>query len=154
MKNIVVLGSTGSIGESTIRILEEFPEKFHTVALVANRRLNRLVEQGRSIQAERLITADLSLKEELQTAASNSFQVGAGEDAITKALEQEDCQWAAELCDVLINSGQELYFAREKKAQSLLGISRLDTSATGRHYYITCARELEAENREQGGPKE
>lgn len=67
--------------------------------------------------------------------------------AITKAVEQQDFQWAAELCDVLLHSGLETRFAREKKAQSLLGISKLDTSATGRHYYITCAKELEEENR-------
>lgn len=95
----------------------------------------------------------LSPKEQADRTIALAGGVDGVKSAITKALEQEDCQWAAELCDVLMNSGQELHFAREKKAQSLLGISRLDTSATGRHYYITCARELEAENREQGEPK-
>lgn len=91
----------------------------------------------------------LSPKEQADRTIALAGGVDKVKAAITTAVEQQDFQWAAELCDVLLHSGCEPYFAREKKAQSLLGISKLDTSATGRHYYITCAKELEDENRRQ-----
>ncbi|PHJ17849.1 1-deoxy-d-xylulose 5-phosphate reductoisomerase [Cystoisospora suis] len=45
-RRIVLLGSTGSIGRSTLEVVEEYPERFGVVGLAANgSRLPRLVEQ-------------------------------------------------------------------------------------------------------------
>ncbi len=35
MKRIAILGSTGSIGKSTLQIVEAFPERFSVVSLAA-----------------------------------------------------------------------------------------------------------------------
>lgn len=45
MKNLAVLGSTGSIGVSTLAIVERFPERFRVVALAAGKNLSKLKEQ-------------------------------------------------------------------------------------------------------------
>jgi 1-deoxy-D-xylulose-5-phosphate reductoisomerase len=45
MKNIVVLGSTGSIGEQTLQVACEFPDRLKIAGLAARRNLNRLLEQ-------------------------------------------------------------------------------------------------------------
>ena len=37
MKNLVVLGSTGSIGTQTLDVVRDNPELFHVSVLVANR---------------------------------------------------------------------------------------------------------------------
>ena len=50
MKRIAVLGSTGSIGVSTLDIVGRFPEKFCVVALAAGKNLTTLIEQIRSFQ--------------------------------------------------------------------------------------------------------
>jgi 1-deoxy-D-xylulose-5-phosphate reductoisomerase len=42
---IAVLGSTGSIGRSTLEVVRRHPERFQVVALGANRNVERLVEQ-------------------------------------------------------------------------------------------------------------
>ncbi|HMB16317.1 MAG TPA: 1-deoxy-D-xylulose-5-phosphate reductoisomerase, partial [Pelovirga sp.] len=39
MKKIAVLGSTGSIGVSTLQIVEEFPDAYQVVALTAGANL-------------------------------------------------------------------------------------------------------------------
>lgn len=65
--------------------------------------------------------------------------------AAREALADGDFQWCAELCDLLLPLGVEP--ARQVKAKALLGLARLETSANGRHYYISYAKELEA-----GGP--
>lgn len=45
MKNISVLGSTGSIGRSALEVVEAFPERFRVVALAAGRSVERLAGQ-------------------------------------------------------------------------------------------------------------
>ena len=45
MIGVAVLGSTGSIGESTLDVLAQHPDKFRVVALGARKNSARLAEQ-------------------------------------------------------------------------------------------------------------
>jgi 1-deoxy-D-xylulose-5-phosphate reductoisomerase len=45
VRTIALLGSTGSIGVSTLALVREFPERFHVHGLVAGRNLARLAKQ-------------------------------------------------------------------------------------------------------------
>ncbi len=45
MKNLAVLGSTGSIGTSTLSLCESFPDRFRPVALAAGRNLETILAQ-------------------------------------------------------------------------------------------------------------
>src|SRR6185437_12121044 len=47
MKRIAILGSTGSIGRSTLNVAESYPERFQVVSLAAGRNLERAFEQAR-----------------------------------------------------------------------------------------------------------
>ena len=46
MKNIAILGSTGSIGRSTLSVVESFPDRFQVVTLAAGRNLDLAFEQA------------------------------------------------------------------------------------------------------------
>jgi 1-deoxy-D-xylulose-5-phosphate reductoisomerase len=48
MKHIAILGSTGSIGRSTLSVAESYPERFQIVALAAGANLNGAFEQART----------------------------------------------------------------------------------------------------------
>jgi alkyl sulfatase BDS1-like metallo-beta-lactamase superfamily hydrolase len=61
---------------------------------------------------------------------------------IKKSIESNDPQFAIELCDLLIASKNTNKIAKTLKAECLLALSKLETSANGRHYYIACAKEL------------
>lgn len=52
MKKLSVLGSTGSIGVSTLTIAEQFPDRFRVVALAAGKNLIKLKEQMRLFKPE------------------------------------------------------------------------------------------------------
>ena len=52
MRKLAVLGSTGSIGVSTLSIVERFPERFRVVALAAGKNLSKLKEQVSLFQPE------------------------------------------------------------------------------------------------------
>ena len=47
MKRIAILGSTGSIGRSTLSVAESYPERFQIVALAAGSNLDAAFEQAR-----------------------------------------------------------------------------------------------------------
>lgn len=44
MQNVCVLGATGSIGQSTLKILAQYPEQYQVYALTAQSRINELAE--------------------------------------------------------------------------------------------------------------
>ena len=45
MIRVAILGSTGSIGRSTLAVVERHPERFRVVSLAANRSIEALSEQ-------------------------------------------------------------------------------------------------------------
>ena len=47
MKNVVLLGSTGSIGTSTVKVVEDLPERFRLIGLAAGNNVELLREQIR-----------------------------------------------------------------------------------------------------------
>jgi 1-deoxy-D-xylulose-5-phosphate reductoisomerase len=52
MKNVVLLGSTGSIGTSTIKVVEDLPDRLRLVGLAAGRNRELLIEQTRRFAPE------------------------------------------------------------------------------------------------------
>lgn len=75
MKNISILGSTGSIGVSTLQVVEQFPEHFQVIALAAGRNADLLINQIRRFRPRLAAVMD----QELAT-------------IVTAALGQEDLQ--------------------------------------------------------------
>jgi 1-deoxy-D-xylulose-5-phosphate reductoisomerase len=52
MRTIALLGSTGSIGVSTLRLVREFPDIFRVHGMVAGKNLNRLARQVKEFHPE------------------------------------------------------------------------------------------------------
>ncbi|MBK9251018.1 MAG: 1-deoxy-D-xylulose-5-phosphate reductoisomerase [Proteobacteria bacterium] len=61
MIGVAVLGSTGSIGESTLDVLRQHPDRFRAVALTAHRNAERLFAQCVEFRPEVALIADASL---------------------------------------------------------------------------------------------
>lgn len=64
---------------------------------------------------------------------------------IEMSIAKEEMQWATELCDILLDAQVKVEQAREYKSQCLEWLGRMQTSANGRHYYLSVAKELQAE---------
>ena len=45
MKNIGILGSTGSIGTQTLKVIDQYPEKFNVKYLSCHENIKLLIEQ-------------------------------------------------------------------------------------------------------------
>jgi 1-deoxy-D-xylulose-5-phosphate reductoisomerase len=67
MKRISILGSTGSIGRSTLRVVEAYPERFEVIALAAGRNIDGAFEQARRWKPRLLSLADGQDAESLGT---------------------------------------------------------------------------------------
>lgn len=87
IKNIAILGSTGSIGTQTLDIISEYPDKFRAVVLTARRNWRLLAEQARKFNPLLVVISEedsyVHLKEAL---ADTSVKVLAGSEAITDAV--------------------------------------------------------------------
>ncbi len=67
MKRISILGSTGSIGRSTLSVVESYPERFEVIALAAGRNIDAVFEQARRWKPQLLSVADEQDAETLRT---------------------------------------------------------------------------------------
>ncbi len=85
-RSITILGSTGSVGCSTVDLLLRNRERFEIEALTANRNLALLVEQARKLRPRMAAIADPRLGSALSEAlADTSIETGAGTAAVAEA---------------------------------------------------------------------
>ena len=93
MKSVTILGSTGSIGKSTVDIIRRHPDDYRVVALTGNKNIALLAEQAKQLNAEVAVTADKNNYAALKDALSgSSIRVEAGDDAV-KAAAGLDADW-------------------------------------------------------------
>jgi len=85
-KTVTVLGSTGSVGQSTVSLLLEHPGRWDVAALAAGSDAVKLAEQARLLNARFAAIADTSQAKVLEEAlAGTGIEVGAGADAVIEA---------------------------------------------------------------------
>ena len=57
MKQIAILGSTGSIGTQALQVIEEHPDQYEAYVLTANNRVEELIAQARRFKPCLLYTS-------------------------------------------------------------------------------------------------
>ena len=67
MKRIAILGSTGSIGRSTLSIVESFPDRFSVVSMAAGNNVELAFEQARRWRPQILSMANPKAADQLQS---------------------------------------------------------------------------------------
>ena len=89
VKQLCILGSTGSIGTQTLDVVRAYPERYGVYALCANRSINLLVAQAKEFHPEVVCIADESLYEALSSQLSAIHfegKVWTGADAIAEVV--------------------------------------------------------------------
>lgn len=84
MKNVVVLGSTGSIGTSTIKVAEDLPDKMRLVGLAAGGNAELLLEQARKFEPAMISVNDPAKAKELADTLGTSVEVHCGNEGLLK----------------------------------------------------------------------
>jgi 1-deoxy-D-xylulose-5-phosphate reductoisomerase len=80
-KRVVVLGSTGSIGESALKVARDIPDRMTVVGLAALRSVDKLAAQAREFGVRQLALSNGALREDLRAAAPPA-QVHEGEEGL------------------------------------------------------------------------
>ena len=84
-RRMSIFGVTGSIGESTVDLLQR-TQGYQVVALSGGRNVRRLAELARTLRAEVAVVADAALLPDLRAAlAGSGVEAAAGPDAIIEA---------------------------------------------------------------------
>jgi 1-deoxy-D-xylulose-5-phosphate reductoisomerase len=97
-KRVVVLGATGSIGESALKVAHDIPERVEIVGLAANSNAQKLAAQANRVRPKALCLVDESKLGELRSALDYEPQVFSGE----KGLVEIACLAEAEMVLVAV----------------------------------------------------
>ena len=85
-RSVTILGATGSVGRSTLDLVQRHPDRFDVMALTANRDVEGLAAAARETRARLAVIGDESLFGALKDAlAGTSTEVAAGPDAVIDA---------------------------------------------------------------------
>jgi 1-deoxy-D-xylulose-5-phosphate reductoisomerase len=86
MKTVTILGATGSVGTSTLDLVERAPDQFRVVALTANCDVQRLAAAAIRTRAQHAVVADESCLPALRDAlAGSDVKAAGGADAVCEA---------------------------------------------------------------------
>lgn len=85
-RSITIIGSTGSVGQSTADLIDREPEHYNVEALVAGNSVEALAEQARRLRARLAVVANPQRYRALKDAlAGTTVEAAAGPEAVVEA---------------------------------------------------------------------
>jgi 1-deoxy-D-xylulose-5-phosphate reductoisomerase len=84
MKNVVLLGSTGSIGLSTLQVVADIPKRARLIGLAANENLDVLMDQAHKLRPKAVALANTDKCQLLKQKLDGHTKVLCGEDCLVK----------------------------------------------------------------------
>jgi 1-deoxy-D-xylulose-5-phosphate reductoisomerase len=93
LTNLTILGSTGSIGLSTLDVIRRHPQRYRVLALCAHTQIDRLFDQCVEFQPAHAVVRDACLAEQLAlrlAAAGCETSVEYGPEALVRMAERPD----------------------------------------------------------------
>ncbi len=97
-KKIAILGSTGSIGEQTLNVIQQHPDRFEVEVLTANENVEKLTKQAIEFQPNIVVIANENKYSELSKNLENTdIKVFAGKESLADIVEMDSV-------DVVLNA--------------------------------------------------
>ena len=90
LKNIVILGSTGSIGCSTLDVVRALANRFRVVGITGHSNLELLKQQATEFSPDFVVVSDESQLGNLQLPATCQSTILAGQDGIVDLVTRDD----------------------------------------------------------------
>lgn len=139
-QKVVILGATGSVGVNTLRVIEQFPERFEVIGLTAYRNVKLLAEQARRFNPGKITVGRREEAEDLAVSLRMpSVQIGFGVEDLIEMATLKDADLvvssivgAAGLVPTLaaVNAGKRIALANK---ETLVMAGRLVMEAAARH---------------------
>ena len=90
LRNIALLGSTGSIGRSALDVIASFPDRLRVTYLTAHRNIALLREQINLFRPKGVVVLDRALADELRPHVNGSTEVLCGEEGLLEVVSRKD----------------------------------------------------------------
>ena len=87
MKRVILLGSSGSIGESTCKVARALPDKMKIVGLAVAKSTDRLLEQAQEFGVKALAVSDVRAAENVKNRLPSGAKFYSGPDGLTRMVE-------------------------------------------------------------------
>lgn len=123
-RSIALLGSTGSIGASTLSIIRQFPNQFHIASLSCRRSLELLIDQIREFHPRQVVVEEPAQVATLRELfPENSLEILWGEHGLCEAVQHPEVELvvtgivgSAGLapCLAALASGKDLVFGNKE----------------------------------------
>jgi 1-deoxy-D-xylulose-5-phosphate reductoisomerase len=91
-KRVVVLGATGSIGESALKVAHDIPERMEIVGLAANSNARKLAAQANAVRPKAVCLVDESKVSELRGLLEYEPQIFSGESGLIEIACLDDAE--------------------------------------------------------------
>ena len=117
---LTILGSTGSIGESTLDVVSRHPEKFRVFALAGHRQVDKLVAQCKQFRPEYAVVGDAGHAAELEKKLKQegiSTQVLYGAQALIDVASAEEVSGV--MCAIVGAAGLPSALAAAQKGKTI-----------------------------------
>lgn len=90
LKNIAILGSTGSIGTQTLDVVAGFPKDFKVTYLTGNNNIPLLLEQIRRFKPRGVVVFTESTAKEVKKHSPASLEILLGQDGLAEIVQRDD----------------------------------------------------------------
>jgi len=90
MKNICILGSTGSIGQNSLDVINNFPDRFRVTYLTANTNIEHLTHQIHKFKPRGVAVLDESAASRLKKNTNGHPDVYSGEGSLCELATRDD----------------------------------------------------------------
>ena len=146
MKRIAILGSTGSIGKSTLSVVESYPDRFEVVSLAAGRNLDLAYEQAmrwkpRVLSMALEVDAE-KLRVRLKAAGMNDVEIVHGSAGSVRVATHPDADFVVSA--IVGVAGLEATYEAVKAGKSI--------GLANKECLVAAGELITAEARKQGKP--
>ena len=90
MKKVILLGSSGSIGESTCKVARALPEKMKLVGLGVAKSTDRMLEQAKEFGVKALAVSDPQAAEKVKSRLAQGMQFYPGSEGLERMVEETE----------------------------------------------------------------
>ena len=90
MKKVILLGSSGSIGESTCKVARALPEKMKLVGLAVAKSTDRVLEQAKEFGVKALAVSDPQAAEKVKSRLPQGTQFYPGPEGLARMVEETE----------------------------------------------------------------
>ncbi len=93
MKNISILGSTGSIGTNTLQVVREHPDQFRIIGLTAGKNIHLLLEQIKEFRPLIVAVSTKELAQQVREQMDDPIHVTYGDEGLIEVATYPDANY-------------------------------------------------------------